>query len=200
MEELKHRIEEEDAKLRAFGTTQEQKDAWGVKTNVGYWIIGRQTAEFLRDLVLTERPKQILEIGTSVGYSTLWLAEAVKTYGGKVATIEIEAFKSKMAKAHFAEANLNDVVTLYTESFEDVAKWWKDPIDFLFLDANKNGYLTAFQLFEPFLTPNAVVVADNVLDMRDRLEGFLQHLTNHEDFETQMHEIDHGIFIARKKA
>lgn len=201
MEALKRRIENEDALMRERGgPTQQQKEEWGITTNIGFWIIGKQTGAYLRNLIREKQPKQILEIGTSVGYSTLWLAEGAKECGAKIDTIEIEEFKAKMALKHFKEANVDDIIAVHVESFEETAKHWREKIDVLFLDANKNGYLKAFQLFEPYLSPRAIVVADNVIDMRDRLQNFLHHMQNHPDFDTEILPMDHGLLVARKKA
>ena len=79
----------------------------------GYFNVPADTGKFLHNLVIVSKAKNILEIGTSNGYSTLWLAEAAKQNKGKVTTIEILDFKVNMAKDNFKRAKLNNVQRLY---------------------------------------------------------------------------------------
>ncbi len=80
--------------------------------NIGYYNIPAATGKFFYNLVLISKAKNILEVGTSNGYSTIWLAEAAKQNKGKVTTIEISESKAKMAKENFERAKLNNTIKI----------------------------------------------------------------------------------------
>jgi predicted O-methyltransferase YrrM len=109
-----------------------------------------------------ERP-YILEIGTSYGYSTLWLAEAAKARGGKVVTLELADYKQAYAANALSRAGLADVVEFRLGDALKIVPTLPDGIDMVFLDLWKDLYVPSLDLFHPKLAPGAVIVADNML-------------------------------------
>jgi caffeoyl-CoA O-methyltransferase len=85
--------------------------------------------------------KRVVEIGTSTGYSGLWFALALRSTGGKLITHEIDSGRASMAREHFREASVDDLITVIEGDAHERVKQHKDPIDILFLDADKEGYI-----------------------------------------------------------
>lgn len=161
------------------------------------WILDPAGARWLFDFIVEHKPNMIVECGTSVGYSTLWLISAASTYGGKVISIEKDPRKHELAKANLIEAGV--VAELILGDAEQVLKNWSgDQIDFLFLDANKKGYLPQFLAAESHLGPTAAVVGDNVIDMAERVDDFVQHLLRHPDYVAVIQPIGDGFLVAMK--
>ena len=162
------------------------------------WSVGRSTAEVLAALVKVHKPLTILELGTSAGYSTIWLARAVKEFGGKVYTMERDPIKFPIAKETFSRVELEDYITLIEGEISTSIKTWNKRIDFLFIDANKKGYLTYLRQLEPFLVKGSVIVADNIINRADMLKDFVQYVTTSDNYQTSLVTIDQGISISLK--
>ena len=109
----------------------------------GQWYLNVTTREgrVLRQLTEAVGAKRVVEIGTSSGYSTIWLALGVRATGGKVFTHEIDPEKVKLAKANFKKAGVDDVITIIEGDAHETIKQHKEPIDVVFLDAEKKGYV-----------------------------------------------------------
>ena len=118
--------------------------------------VPKETGELLNLLVKIKKPKKILEIGMSNGYSTIWLAEP----GFPVVSIEADPKKIIPAKENFKKANLKNIKILHGFAL-DVLKSLKEKFDFVFIDATKKEYLSYFKLLK--LNKNAIVVADNII-------------------------------------
>ena len=118
--------------------------------------IPRETGELLNLLVRIKKPKKILEIGMSNGYSTIWLSEP----GFPVISIEADPKKIFLAKENFKKANLKNIKILQGFAL-DIIKNLKEKFDFVFIDATKKEYLSYFKLLK--LNKSAIVVADNII-------------------------------------
>lgn len=189
-------IEELDKKFREEGISKEYKKKWNVDVNVGIWATGRKTAQMLHDLVLEHKPRLILELGTSIGYSTLFLADAAKTYGGRVVTIEWEKYKIDEAKEYLRRADLDSHIQFICNEIERELVNWKEPVDFVFFDANKRGYLDQLKALEPFLTDSAVIVADNISDFSKQTKDFVEYVAESSVYKSEILDIDHGVLFA----
>jgi predicted O-methyltransferase YrrM len=126
------------------------------------WV-GPDTGALLNTLARNSRATHILELGTSYGYSTIWLAEAAKATGGKVTTCELAKPKQDYARASLTEAGLIDQVELITGDAVQTIPTLQDGIDFVLVDLWKNLYVACLELFFPKLKPGAIIVADNML-------------------------------------
>ncbi|NOY35662.1 MAG: hypothetical protein GXP44_01940 [bacterium] len=161
------------------------------------WQIPPSSAMLLRFFMLATKSKIVLELGASVGYSTIWLGLAAKENDGHVYTTEILKDKAEIAKKNFKKAGVEDNITLYEKPiFEVLETWPKDrKIDFVFMDADKQNYGEYLKLMYPLLSDHAIIVVDNVGDYPEHMEEFLKQTTTIEDAATYMLEIDHGMFL-----
>jgi len=170
---------------------------FGQKT-MGYYNIPADTGKFLYNLVLISKAKSILEIGTSNGYSTIWLAEAAKQNKGKVTTIEISESKVKMAKENFLRANLNKSIKLiHGDALKEIPKLRKK-YDFMFIDAIKTDYIKYLKLNEKNLKKDAVVVADNAIIFKDKMKHYLNYLQNNKSYSSVLVPIGTGVEFSIK--
>src|SRR5262245_35902888 len=126
------------AEIEDFG---QQNDATITERPRRMLNITRDTGEFLAVLVKAMDAKRILEIGTSNGYSALWLAKAARDVGGAVTTVELSELKIKMARDNFARSGLEPFITLVHENAGAVLKRSPDAsVDLLFLDSERPEY------------------------------------------------------------
>ena len=130
-----------------------------------------------------------MECGTAIGYSGLWILRELKKLGaGRLITVEIENDNVQRARANFEKAGVADLVDSRIGDAAEVLKTIQEPVDFLFLDNNKDGYFACFQAIEPKLTNPATIVADNVGMGADRMADYLEHVRSHYDSETHWFE------------
>lgn len=165
---------------------------------VKLWQIPRTSGILLRSLVLAKKPQTILELGTSAGYSTLWLASGVLHTNGKVYSVDAAVPKIELATQHLTKAKVIHKVELIEGFIDQVLADWQIPVDFVFLDADKANYLKYFQLLEPNLKSGAMIVADNVNDFGYLMEDFLKYIFESSHYISEILSIDHGLLIASK--
>ncbi len=125
--------------------------------------IGEDVGRFLHSLLIARRARHIVEIGTSYGYSTLFLADAARTNGGRVSTIELSASKQAHARAQLQKAKLADPVDWLNGDALELLDRIEGPIDFVLLDLWKELYVPCFERFLPKLAENGIIAADNML-------------------------------------
>jgi predicted O-methyltransferase YrrM len=140
---------------REIGTTMSRDDF--------LLAVGPATGSFMNTLVKGARARRILEIGTSYGYSAVWLAEAARETGGKVTTLDVAPAKQAYAKDMLAKAGLAAFVDFLTGDALELIPTLEDGVDFVLLDCWKDVYVGCLERFFPKLAPGAVVVADNML-------------------------------------
>lgn len=125
--------------------------------------IGPQTGQLLNIMIRSLRNPNILEIGTSFGYSTLWLADGARAAGGKVTTLEYHDYKSQYAQEMAVKAGLAAYVDYQVTDALDFLEKTDDKFDFVFLDLWKDLYTSCLDLFYPKLNDSAIIVADNMI-------------------------------------
>ncbi len=161
--------------------------------------VGQETAVFLNTLVKSAKPSIILEIGTSYGYSTIWLAEAAKNIGAKVISLENDAKKADFAKQKLAEAGLGDVVEIMVADAIEFLQNTNLKFDFILLDLWKEMYIPCFDLFYPKLNNGAWVISDNMIfptHSKPEMDIFRQHLRDTNAFDTILMPIGSGIEVS----
>jgi predicted O-methyltransferase YrrM len=132
-----------------------------------------EVGRFLHALVLASRSRVIVEIGTSGGYSTLWLASAARLTGGTVITLEIDPVKVELAQGSTTDAGLSEAVTIVQgDAFAYLYGCNPETLDFCFLDAEKEDYPAFYDLAVPLLREGGVLVADNILSHEEELRAF----------------------------
>ena len=149
----------------------------------------------LRILAESMNAKTVIEIGTSTGYSGIWFGLALQKTGGKLTTFEIDAQRAATARANFKRAGMAEIVTLVEgDAHENVTKL-KDPIDILFLDADKQGYIDYLNKLLLLIRPGGLIVAHNITPgMAD--PRYMEAITANPDLETIVRS---GVSITLKK-
>lgn len=170
------------------------------KTHKDYWNVPPETGQFLHLLVLAMRAKRILEVGTSNGYSTIWLADALRTTAGKLITFETVPQKVKMAREAFQDARVDGYITLRQESALSALPKLAGPFDLAFLDAAKEEHLQYFQLVFPKIRPGGVIVSDNAVSHKHELRHFLDYVRKNGwgIWETSLLPIGSGLEVTLK--
>jgi predicted O-methyltransferase YrrM len=156
------RLEEEDTRERGEGVARERRSRQVAPT----------TGRFLFALVAPNAGCEVLELGGSRGYSTIWLAAGVRTLGGRVVSLEHDAEKCEAWRRNIAEAGLEDWAELLEGDAFTTLQAIDEPFDVVFLDAEKEDYERLFELARARLEPGAVVVADNVLSHVETLGAY----------------------------
>ncbi len=127
---------------------------------------------FLHNLVLSTRPRSLIEVGTSGGYSTIWLASAAAVAGGSATTLEIDPAKVALALESVRDAGLDGTVTIVEGDAFEYFRRRQEPADFVFLDAEKEDYLSFLGLIVPLLVPGGILIADNLTSHEADLREF----------------------------
>jgi predicted O-methyltransferase YrrM len=163
--------------------------------------ITRDTGEFLSVLVRATGARRILEIGTSNGYSTLWLAEAAGATGGSVATVELSEYKVGLAAKTFARSGLVPLVSLLHEDAGRVLQRSADgAFDFVFLDSERAEYPAWWPQVRRVLRSGGLLVADNAVSHREQLAPFVALVGADPQFTTAVVPVGNGEFLAVKQA
>ncbi|VXA54808.1 O-methyl transferase [Acinetobacter proteolyticus] len=159
-----------------------------------YRNIEAESAKLLAMLVRTQRSKRILEIGTSTGYSTLWLAEAGKTVGGGVQTLEINAFRSAQAKKYAEEFGLEPFIDFWVGDAADYLAQATAPYDLILLDAERGSYVTYWQDLKRLLqSSGSTLIVDNVISHAAEVKEFLELIKDDEDYMSTILPIGAGL-------
>ncbi len=182
-----------DAEKRALATLDEMSQ--------GRWYLNVTTREgrVLRQLTEATGAKRVVEIGTSSGYSTIWLALGARANGGKVYTHEIDPEKIKIARANFKKAGVDDVITIIAGNAHETIKEHKEPIDVLFLDAEKKGYIDYLQQLLPLIRPGGLILGH---DMHRPMPDprYIEAITKNPDLDTSFIMMESfGISMTVKK-
>jgi predicted O-methyltransferase YrrM len=154
------------------------------------------TAQFISMLIQTSHRTQILEIGTSNGYSTIWLAWATQALGGQVISIDRDERKHVLAEKNLRRAGLHHLVTLLCGDATDMIASLPGPFDCIFFDADRISAPSQLQLLVPKLTPEALILADNVHSHPNEIAAYLAALDALPQFEKLIVPIGKGLSIA----
>jgi len=166
----------------------------------GMWNITPEDGKLLRVLTEAVGAKNVVEIGTSNGYSAIWLCLALRSTGGKLTTHEIDARRTSLARANFRRAGVNDIVTLIEGDAHKTVTKLKEPIDILFLDADQSGNLDYLNKLLPLVRPGGLILAHNTTDLESLMRDYLEAVTTNPDLETVfLHKHDRGIGVTLKK-
>lgn len=159
-----------DSKEHTFGRKE-------LNEIIKLWSVPKKSAEVLENLVILTGAKNVLEVGTSAGYSTLHLASGAKNNNGKVYTIELLQEKIDLAKSNFQKSGLQNITLIEAEASKVLNDWNFGEIDFVFLDADKENYGKYLDLLLPKMKIGTIIVADNINDYGHMMEDYLQRIT-----------------------
>ena len=171
------------------------------KTQKDFWNVSRATGNFLNMLVKIRNAKNVLEIGTSNGYSGLWFLDALKSTNGHLTTIEYYDKRQSIARANFDKCGFSGMYTpILGSACEILEEFTEDKkFDFVFIDANKREYVKNFELIKPHLLPNAIIAADNVNSHREKVQTFLDAIYADKDFQTEILDFPAGLSVSYMK-
>ena len=168
------------------------------KTQHEFWNISHQTAEFISMLIKISGVKNILEIGTSNGYSTLWIADALKNANkdGHLTTIEFYEKRQCIAKENAEKCGLSKYITFRQGRALEIIENLDFTPDMVFIDANKREYVKYFNLVKPHLTPKAFIAADNIISHAEKVQTFIDAIDADEEFQYEILNLPGGLLTA----
>lgn len=174
--------------------TFKRHDAQQADRLLRYRNIEAESAKLLSQFIRMQQAKAILEIGTSTGYSTLWLAEAAQATGGQVTTVEIDAKRSAEAKRHVAELELSEIVQFWVGDAADYLKEVQETFDFILLDAERNAYENYWPDLKCLMKPKGgVLIIDNVISHAAEVKSFLELIKNDQNFMSSILPVGAGL-------
>ena len=160
-----------------------------------------ETAELLGVLVRSMQAKRVLEIGTSNGYSTIWLADAAEAVGGSVLSLEVEPERTALARENLAEAGVGGFVELRTaDAGEALAAFADAAYDLVFLDAERPAYVGYWPQLVRILRPNGLLVVDNTLSHANQLVEFSELVYADDRVTSTLVTVGAGVLLAVKSA
>jgi caffeoyl-CoA O-methyltransferase len=180
------RLEAEDADERARGVARERRARQ----------VARTTGQFLFAFVAPQTDCEVLEIGGSRGYSSIWLAAGVRNLGGRVLSLESDPAKVEVWRANVEEAGLDDWADLIEGDAFETLPPIDDVFDVIFLDAEKEQYERLFAEARGKLEPGAVVIADNVLSHQETLGAYSQARQADPTLESVTLPLDRGLELS----
>jgi caffeoyl-CoA O-methyltransferase len=180
------RLEQEDAAEREQGLPAAERSRQ----------VARTTGQFLFALVSPQTDCEVLEIGGSRGYSTIWLAAGARHLGGRVLSLEADPRKIDAWRRNIADAGLEEWAELVEGDAHETLATIDDVFDLVFLDAEKNDYERLFQAARPKVEPGALFVADNVLSHADPLAQYSAARQADPTLESVTLPLDRGIELS----
>jgi predicted O-methyltransferase YrrM len=183
-----------DEKVRMF--LEDRKDTWHD------WNIPYADGKVLYDLIIENRYKKAVEIGTSTGLSAIWIAWALSKTGGKLITIEIDEGRYRKALANFKAAGLSEYIDARLADAHELVDRLKGPFDFVFCDADKNWYKNYFMALAPKLEVGGCFTAHNARNTAmEGVREYIEYVTNLPNFNTTIDKTSGaGISISYKTA
>jgi caffeoyl-CoA O-methyltransferase len=180
------RLEAEDAEEREQGVARELRSRQ----------VARTTGQFLFALVAPETDCEVLEIGGSRGYSTIWLAAGVRYLGGRVLSLESDPAKAEAWRRNIEEAGVDDTAELIEGDAFGTLAAIDDVFDVVFIDAEKEQYEALFDLARPKVEPGALLVADNVLSHEETLGAYTRARQTDPTLESVTVPLDRGLELS----
>ena len=184
------------AELERFGRSNDELHAERAQRMLN---ITRDTGEFLALLVRGTQARRILEIGTSNGYSTLWLAEAAKDMGGSVTTVELSESKIQLARSTFARSGLaSHIHLLHEDAGRLLDRSEAEAYDLVFLDSERPEYPGWWPQIRRVMGPGGLLVVDNATSHAGQMAPFMDLVRADPAFTTCLATVGNGEFMAVK--
>jgi predicted O-methyltransferase YrrM len=193
----------DDLHVRIKRESEQFNSGQSIDVNQFALAAGPETASFLNLLIRTMGAKRIVEVGTSIGYTALWLGEAARATGGHV--IGMEAIEAKHAQAldHLNRAGLSDVVEVRFGDAMKIVHELAGPIDMVFVDAWKEDYVAYFDALLPKLRVGGCIIADNITSppsFQEIMRRYQDHVRAHPNVRSTLLSIGNGEEMSVKVA
>jgi caffeoyl-CoA O-methyltransferase len=186
--EVMHELEARDERDRDDGTPHLER----------LRQITPDTGRFIALWAASAPAGAMIEIGTSAGYSALWLAQACRLSRRSLTTFEILPAKARLARATFDRTSLTDVVRLVEGDFLDHADDFTD-VGFCFLDAEKDVYEACYDAVVPKMVPGAILIADNATSHREDLQSFIDRVLDDDRVDAMVATVGKGELVCRRR-
>ena len=147
-------------------------------------MVPLEDGRMLRMLTEATGAKNVVEIGTYNGYSTLWFCMALLNTGGKITTHELEAKNIAMARENFKKAGVESMITIVEGDAHETVTRLKEPIDILFIDADKPGYADYLKKLMPLVRPGGFILAHNTTNTARQMPDYFEAVTNDPNLDT----------------
>jgi predicted O-methyltransferase YrrM len=161
--------------------------------------ITKDTGEFLTLLVKASCSEKILEVGTSNGYSTLWLAAATSKIG-KITTLEVQQHKIDQAQVNFDRSGLGGKIEIVKSDASEFFEKTDKQFDLIFLDAERTEYMKFSNEVVSSLRIGGLLVCDNAISHKEEMAEFIDFIKNSNLFSTSLVPVGKGEFVAYKNA
>lgn len=176
------------------------------KTQKEFWNLDRECALFLNSLIKIRNAKNVLEIGTSNGYSGIWILKALEYTKGKFTTIEFWEKRQSIARKNFNlcvpnldfDAKIGSAVVVLEDILDEIKTNKREKFDFVFIDANKKEYVKYFELIDNMVEKNGVILADNILSHYEKTKDYIEGLFKNPCYQSQILEIGAGMMLSIK--
>lgn len=191
------RLDDEAAEAAALS-----RDEFARRRNDFLLAVGEPAARFLHSLAIGLGAKRIVELGTSYGFSTLFLADAARATGGKLYTYDSIPGKQAYARERIAEAGLSGFVEWRIGDALELLREQPGPVDFVLIDIWKELYVPSFELVYPLLADGGIVVADNMIrpeSARPATSAYAAAVRAKPDVEAVLLSVGHGLDIACRR-
>ncbi|MEK6274391.1 MAG: class I SAM-dependent methyltransferase [Actinomycetota bacterium] len=180
------RLEAEDAKEREDGVPRDQRARQ----------VARSTGQFLFGLVAPQWDCEVLEIGGSRGYSSIWFGAGVRYFGGRVLSLEADPVKCEAWRRNVSDAGLEDWAELVEGDAFETLPQINDVFDIVFIDAEKDDYERLFELARDKVEPGALFVADNVISHQETLGAYSEARQADPTLESVTVPLDRGLELS----
>lgn len=183
---------------------REESHNYDIKPQDRMLAITENTGVFYNTMLRGASTRRVLEIGTSVGYSTLWFADAIQDLGGHITTIEQNPSKIKRARANFEEAKTSQMITIKQGIALEILNEMKknqDRFDFIFIDADKENVTEYFDLAFELLNPGGIIGVDNMNypeKYKSHMKEFDKHVRGYKDIHVVTLDIGNGQEVIKK--
>lgn len=210
LEELKEANEYIISKIKENDELILEMEKYASEYNVP--IVTKEVAEYLKFIVKSSGIKNVLEVGTAIGYSGILMAKEIEKNDGKLYTIEIDEERYNLAQENFKKSGLNNIVSIKGDAVEEIKKI-DETFDFVFIDASKGHYLEFFEDSYRLLNKDGIIFIDNIMfrgylykeypkrfkTIVKRLNEFIEYLYSREGGEFVLLPFGDGVGLFRKK-
>ena len=168
------------------------------RTREKYWNISSETAQFLNLLIKDRKYKTVLEIGSSNGYSGIWMAEALSHTNGHLYTIESNEERFDAAAENFKSSGLSKYITQILGHAPEDFPQALDPLDLAFFDATKSEHQSYFHTIAPHIKKGGIIITDNTITHRKDLLPFINSIKSDPEWQSTELKLGDGILLSVK--